>query len=70
MNKKTIEKKLEKAGFTGFFLNKNDGIWYLLGDENVINHHIERCLHVIRLDDYALKAALDKAKELTSNPYV
>lgn len=64
-SKKTIESALARAGFTGLTLSKAGGIWYLIGDQGVQNHHIERCLHVVRLDRHAMKAAMDKAIEIT-----
>lgn len=66
MNKKSIQQKLKAAGFSGFTLWKNDGIYYLLDGDNVVNEHIERCLHCTVINDNFLNAAITKAQELTN----
>lgn len=66
MTKKIIEQKLKEAGFSGFTLWKNDGIYYLLDGDNVVNEHIERCLHCTVINSNLLNAAIRKAQELTN----
>lgn len=65
IGRRKIEKKLHRDGFAGLYLSKTGGIWYLLGDENVTNHLAERCLHVLRLDLFAMEMAIAKAIEIT-----
>lgn len=56
---------LAQAGFPGLFVSKAEGVWYLLGDDGVINPAVERCLHVVRLDDLTPEVLNWKLKELT-----
>lgn len=50
----------------GMDLRRFDGIWYLTGEPpEVINHTVERCLHITRLDDMTLGILEAKYEELT-----
>ena len=65
MNAKSANNLLSKSGFSGLFVNKADGFWYLLGDDGVKNLNVERCLHVVRLSDLTEDVLAWKLNELT-----
>jgi len=64
MNTSQANKFLAEAGFPDLFLHKAEGVWYLLGDEGVVNHAVERCLHVCRLSDLTEQILRWKLAEL------
>jgi hypothetical protein len=66
MNREQANKHLENAGFPGLFVSKADGVWYLLGDDGVTHQEVERCLHVVRLDDMTVETLNWKLGELTA----
>lgn len=52
--------------YPGLELWKHDGIYYLVGDApQVVNHRVERCLHVVRLSDITPAILDSKIAELT-----
>ena len=57
---------LRKNGFGGLEVAKCEGIYYLLGDEGVVDHTIERCLHVTHIAELRPDWLLAKAKEITT----
>jgi len=57
---------LASKGYPDLFVNKAEGIWYLLGDEGVVHQDVERCLHVCRLSDLTSEVLDWKLKELTA----
>lgn len=56
---------LREQGFPGLFLSKQEGFWYLLGDEGVVNVSAERNLYVVRLADLTASTLRWKLDELT-----
>lgn len=66
MNVASANKFLSSAGFPGLFVSKAGGIWYLLGDDGVVNLSVERCLHVVRLADLTKEVLTWKLEELTN----
>jgi hypothetical protein len=52
-------------GAPGLELSKAEGVWYVVGDEGVVNHAVERCLHVTRLEDLTETMLRWKVEELT-----
>lgn len=65
MNVSKANKFLAAAGFPDLTVNKAEGVWYMIGDEGVVNQHVERCLHVVRLDDLTEEVLTWKLNELT-----
>lgn len=57
---------LERTGYPGLEVSKAEGVYYLVGDEGVVNHDIERCLHVVRIKDLDQHWLLFKAASLTT----
>ena len=64
MNKQQASKYLTQAGFPGLFIDKAEGVWYLLGDEGVVDQSVERCLHAVRLEDVSVDMLRSKLCEL------
>lgn len=45
-------KYLASLGHPELFVNKAEGVWYLLGgDDSRYDPFVERCLHTVRIDD-------------------
>lgn len=65
MNNRKADEYLANRGYPGLFIAKAEGVYYLLGDEGVLNHAAERCLHVVRLSDLTEKDLEWKLRELT-----
>lgn len=67
MTRHEANKYLKAAGFPGLEVDKADGIWYLVGDDGVVNQAAERCLHVVRLSDLDESTLRWKLNELTNS---
>ena len=65
MNKSQANAFIARAGFPGLSVHKAEGVWYLIGDEGVIDQYAERCLHVVRLSDLSGDVLTGKIEELT-----
>ena len=66
MDRKTANKILASLGYPDATVEKAEGIWYLLGDDpKFVNQNVERCLHVVRLDDLDEDVLNWKLGELT-----
>ena len=65
MNRNQADLFIARMGFPGLVISKAEGVWYIIGDEGVVNHNVERCLHVVRLSDLTERDLRWKVQELT-----
>jgi hypothetical protein len=68
MNRRQADQYLAQRGYPDLGVHKAQGVWYLIGDTGVVNHHVERCLHVVRLQDLD-HAVLDRKLQELTDPH-
>lgn len=66
MNKTAADKFLKSID-PDLFIDKAEGVWYLLGgSDDRYNPFVERCLHIVRLSDLSERDLQLKIDELTA----
>ncbi|QYW02164.1 hypothetical protein CPT_Sonora_063 [Stenotrophomonas phage Sonora] len=67
MNVKSANKYVADRGYPGMEVSKADGVYYLIGREELFDGSVERCLHVVRASDLTENVLDGKLVELERN---